>query len=221
MRLNLIYLQRIKHLMIKRLFHTSEWKSSLKLAVTSMSGSKKYLRPPSKCFHMQNYTCMVHGLIIWTMTPVTWTFMLIWVKKIMSRARNIMLLVWQIFTDEGYHKLASKARMSAKMVVLEKTLRKFSKFWTNVKCSYRSYLYPLVKADNKLYAVKCTFSFANGSFVEGSKRLSEYIAVLPMSKIWKWVYLHSASLNILCSICSSWFRRVFEEMASKLWGIPL
>lgn len=73
--------------------------------------------------------------------------------------------------------------MNARSVVVDKTLRKNSNLWTNVECSYRNHLYPVVKAVHKTSAVRCSFSFANGSFVEGCKRLTEYIEVLPMSKI--------------------------------------
>lgn len=72
--------------------------------------------------------------------------------------------------------------MNAKNVMMDKKLKK-NLNWTNVECSERNFLYPLVKAVHKTSAVKFTFSFANGSFVEGCKRLTEYIEALPMSKM--------------------------------------
>lgn len=95
--------------------------------------------------------------------------------------------------------------MNARNVVLRKALQKVPNVWLDVKHSYRrpniwldvnspyrNHLYPIIKAVDKASAIKCTFSVANGIFVEASKRLMEYFEALPMSKICQ------------CSVPSTW-----------------
>lgn len=67
---------------------------------------------------------------------------------------------------------------------LEYSLRNFPSEWTNVdgSCDNRIGLYPVIKAVDARFGINCTFSFANGIFVEANKLLREFISALPMSK---------------------------------------
>lgn len=99
------------------------------------------------------------------------------------------------WSDDSYHQLVGKVKMSEQQTMISQMLQKYPQKWTNIKHTIRSNLYPLVTAVDKASNLTCSFSLANGSFMERSKRLSEIIDAMPISEcqtntvMWRWVYI--------------------------------
>lgn len=108
------------------------------------------------------------------------------IKNVAMISHSSLPIVGTQKTHENY---VIETRMNfIKQQLLENASDKYPTKWKNIVCVYRNTLGPIVEAVDAASGMKCTFSFANGIFVEASKRLREYIAALPLSELFIFHY---------------------------------